>query len=138
MHTQRSDQAILQDITALIRDYAPLMRSSHAFKVCVSNGIVKLRGNLSSHLVRRVLIDSTARIPGVKRIEHDELYEDNEIANMLAAALPTNLQGRIFIRSDHGKVTLSGFLPAAELEKNAETARSMPGVVEVRTEPLGS
>jgi osmotically-inducible protein OsmY len=128
----------LQDITTLIRDYAPLMRSSHAFKVSVSSGIVKLRGNLSSHLVRRVLIDSTVRIPGVKRIEHDELYEDDEITNALAAALPTNLQGRIFIRSDHGKITMSGFLPAEELESIAQPARSMPGVVEVRTEPLGS
>jgi osmotically-inducible protein OsmY len=103
----RPAEDIAEDIAALIRSYPPLAQSRHWFTWDVAEGVVTLRGNIKSAIAQRVLLDNAPHIPGVIRVDADDLHNDEDLRLKLASLLPPG----IGVRVDYGRVLVSGTLP---------------------------
>ncbi len=122
----RPAEDIRADVESIIENYPPL-RESHPhveIEIDAENGIVTLRGNVRTPIMRRVLVDSTAQIPGVREVR-DELFDDQSLRFAVAQLMPPG----VYVRVNHGRVVLSGNLGDDERRQQLlEKAASVPGV----------
>ena len=123
--TQRPDVDIEDDIHQLIRSYAPLQISRGYFHIEVSNGNVVFRGNVRIPQARRVLLENTLRIPGVKNVDISQLYDDEMVRFKVGEQIPPGVVATV----QFGAVALTGKLPpGVSAEAITEAVSHTPGV----------
>lgn len=121
---------IQEDIQIIINNYPPLRESDPYLFIAVrGEGHITFTGNVRTRIIRRVLIDSTRLVPGVKEINDDTLYDDDTLLVQLGAVVPPG----IYLTAVNGQVVLSGRAPD-EPELLVELVKAVPGVREVKTE----
>lgn len=102
-----SDADIHEEIHRLIRDNLGTHMSRGYFHVQVLNGVVTLKGNISSTIGYDVFVENLTAIDGVVAVDDDELYSDGQLRRQISNILPRGLRIRVL----HGHVALSGRLP---------------------------
>jgi osmotically-inducible protein OsmY len=102
----------------------------------VNEGVAILRAVVRGVALRHAAARLAATVDGVETVR-DELLDDPAIERAVAHALATHpglqlLTDVVSIKSYHGEVTLTGYVPDQSQQMTAEAvARSVPGVKEV-------
>ncbi|PJF44840.1 MAG: hypothetical protein CUN55_02030, partial [Phototrophicales bacterium] len=125
----RSDLEILADIHRLVQDTQALSLSRGHFQYTVQNGVVIVKGHISSRIGYELFVDNLMNIDGVVAVDDRELYDDETLRLNIGRILPKGLRVRIH----HGVVALSGRMAADSPEVQEAIARigEMPGVVNI-------
>ena len=127
----RPDEELIQDIRDAAYNYPRLRIDMNGLDVRVIDGVVWLRGHVSSDLNRRLVEDQVKNVHGIAEL-HNELIADNELAANIAWALnsdPRLHEERIGVYPALGLVHLRGAVHTeAEREAAIEVARKTPGV----------
>jgi osmotically-inducible protein OsmY len=126
---ERTDLDILSDIEHLITQYPPLMKDRHAIKLQVKNGDVTVSGHVQTPNTRRYFLDMIPEAEGVRTIEANSFYVDENIRLEIGKVLPA---GILVAKIQHGVVILAGNLPAGDsADSVVGRVKQIPGVVEV-------
>ena len=103
----------------------------------VQGGMVTLVGNVGDLTIKQTAEQVAAEVPGVRSVRNG-LVCDDDIDVAVAQALAAGAELRscaLRVRTLHGVVRLEGAVPTERLRtKSAFSARSVPGVREVRNE----
>jgi len=127
--TVRPDIDIAEDIEDRVEHYPPTMRDRHHFHVSVHEGMVTLKGYVTSPISRRWLLDMIPQIEGVRGLDADELYDDETIRIEVGRALEP---GTMFARVEYGAVILTGRVPHGKKAQDyVKKASKIPGVRQV-------
>ncbi|MGH2504491.1 MAG: BON domain-containing protein [Ktedonobacterales bacterium] len=133
----RPDQELREDAIKAIEDYSRLRVDMEGINVTATDGIVWLRGFVSSDLNRRLMGDLVSQIHGLGEL-HNELITDPQLAGVISRALahdPRTAEERIGVYPTLGRVKLRGAVRTAAAREAAEQiARSASGVGEVSNE----
>ena len=133
----RDDDEIAQEATAAIYDYVPLRIDLPGFAVVVIDGVIWLRGHVSSDINRRLISDQMVGIRGVSAV-HNDLIADTDLAPTVSMALardPRTAGEYIGVYPLLGTVTLRGAVHTQGARQAAhEIAARTPGVERVNNE----
>jgi len=100
MNTEhRPDVDIEEEIARIVHSYSPLQMSRPYFTYIVLDGVVTFRGNIRTQQAKSVLLENTAKLHGVLRVESALLRDDEEVRGMVGAMLPDDV-----LASVHGGV----------------------------------
>jgi osmotically-inducible protein OsmY len=128
--TRRPDIDIESDIHDLIAHYPPLQADRHHFGVSVSDGVVALTGHVKSLISRRYLVDRAAEVNGVRAVNGEGLFTEEEIRLEAGQHIPSGVIANLA----YGAVILTGKLPdGAEAEAVVSQLAQIPGVEQVIT-----
>jgi hypothetical protein len=122
----RSPLDILEDIDVNIRAYPPLRESRpHLYINVADDGAVTFTGNVRSGIIKRVLVDSTAQIPGVTGVDATALYDDDALLVAVGRVMPPG----VYLTAVNGTVALSGSLRDPDaIAAAVAAAKAVPGV----------
>lgn len=133
----RPDPELREDVIKAIEDYGRLRVDMEGVNVTATDGIVWLRGFVSSDLNRRLMGDLVSQVHGLGEL-HNELITDPELASAISRALardPRTAEEHIGVYPTLGRVKLRGAVRTAVAREAAEQiANSAPGVGEVSNE----
>lgn len=141
----RRDPEILQDVVDALAAHPYLTAADrHGIREEVSDGVVRLHGNVRTAHAKVAAIAAVSSVPGALAIE-DDLIDDGQLEIDIARALDRAGLGRgsrVYVHSALGEVTLGGAAENAallpELERVAsrvEGVRSVLLHVEVQPPP---
>lgn len=133
----RSDEDILIQVTRVIQQERTLLaRDWEAVQASVADGVVRIRGNVRTSLMRRGIIEAVKRVPGVLATR-DELVEDRDLEIAVASALAGDPRTRalnLYVCARLGEVQVAGGVSGPEVAGLAIAAVSaVPGVRSVRS-----
>jgi osmotically-inducible protein OsmY len=133
------DLDVLQNVeNALWRQRLYRVSGRHSLGVEVSQGVVTLRGHVTSPMIRTQIANWVQAAPGVRGVGN-ELVADPDLAIEVAQALgQDSMTQRYLIRvgAHHGWIHLAGNVPTAEIQAAAEAiAASVSRVRGVLTLP---
>jgi osmotically-inducible protein OsmY len=128
----RTDRAIASDVSqALWRDEVLRAIDAEAIDAVVRDGIVTLRGYVSTAANKKRADRAARSVPGVLEIDN-QLVTDEEVVIAIAQALARDertREPRIFVSAKHGVVVLNGRTETAETRAAAEeVAAIVPSV----------
>jgi osmotically-inducible protein OsmY len=133
----RDDEELAQEATAAIYDYVPLRVDLPGFAVVAIDGVIWLRGHVSSDINRRLIADQLVGIRGVSEV-HNDLVADTDLAPAISMALardPRTAGEHIGVYPLLGMVTLRGNVHTQAARQAAQQiASTAPGVVGVESE----
>ena len=133
----RPDVELREDARKAIESYARLRVDLDGVNISASDGVIWLRGYVSSELNRRLIGDLVSGVHGLGELRN-ELITDPELASIISQALardPRTAEERIGVYPTLGRVRLRGNVHTAEAREAAEQlARLAPGVGEVVNE----
>ncbi len=133
----RDDDELAQEATAAIYDYVPLRVDLPGFSVVAIDGVIWLRGHVSSDLNRRLIGDQLVGIRGVAEV-HNDLVADTDLAPAVSMALardPRTAGEYIGVYPLLGTVYLRGGVHTQEARQAAQQiAGATPGVARVINE----
>lgn len=122
---QRPDIDIEEDISQLVRNYAPLHMSRAYLHFSSENGHVRLQGNVRTPQARRVLVEGTVRVAGVRGVDESDLHDDEAVRMSVAPLLPMGIYANVH----GGVVSLTGKLPGQAMSDGLIAAvGAVPGV----------
>ncbi|MDE3230197.1 MAG: BON domain-containing protein [Chloroflexota bacterium] len=124
----RPDAELREDVQRTLEDYNRLRVDIEGINVSATDGVVWLRGHVSSELNRRLASDLLGEIKGIGEL-HNELETDPDLAARISVALardPRTAEERIGVYPMLGVVRLRGVVrtPAAR-EAAEQIARSI-------------
>ncbi|RMF82051.1 MAG: BON domain-containing protein, partial [Chloroflexi bacterium] len=127
----REDADLVEDVQHLIATYPPATMDRDYLFVEAKDGVVTLRGHTHSRITRRYLEDQVPRLPFVRDVNVDELYDDDTLRLQIGRATPAGVQvAQIY----YGRVVLAGKVPEGYDEAHiVEKVAAIPGVVKVLT-----
>lgn len=133
----RPDDELRNDAIKAIENYGRLRVDMEGVNVTATDGVIWLRGFVSSELNRRLMGDLVSEIHGLGEL-HNELVTDPEVAASVSTALardPRTAEERIGVYPMLGHVRLRGLVhtPGAR-EAAFEIATATPGVGAVSNE----
>jgi osmotically-inducible protein OsmY len=133
----RPDGELREDIRRAIERYARMRVDIGGVDIQAVDGVVWLRGHVSSELNRRMIVDITGGVPGVAEL-HNEMITDPALAANISAALardPATAEEHIGVYPTLGRVFLRGVVktPSAR-EAAARIAASGHGAGEIINE----
>jgi len=127
----RADRDLQQEVESMLFDQVQLHVDFKGMDIRVLDGVLFLRGNISSSLRSDVVQDQASGVPGLLGIKN-ELIGDDELAADLAVALGKDARTRdlpIGVYPRLGVVRLSGAVHNAQQKAAAEEiVRNFPGV----------
>lgn len=133
----RRDAELYDEVRRAIEGYPRLRIDLDGIEIRAIDGVVWLKGNVSSELNRRLVQDQLTNIRGLAEL-HNELVADTELAAAVSTALagdPRTGGERIGVYPELGNVRLRGSVrtPAAR-EAAAQIAGGVPGVKSVHND----
>lgn len=124
----RPDMDIREDITSLIVRYPPLSSERHLIEFSVEQGVVRFRGHIGNAINRGYLLEHTARVPGVRRIDAGLLFDQEAMRLDIGRVLPEG----VMVNVRYSAVVLSGRPVSGEdIGLIAQQVANMPGVQKV-------
>ncbi len=133
----RPDADLRADASQAIEGYNRLRVDMEGINVTAIDGVIWLRGFVSSELNRRLVGDLVSGVYGLGEL-HNELITDPELAAEISLALardPRTAEDRIGVYPTLGRVRLRGGVRTAEARAAAEQlATATPGVGEIVNE----
>lgn len=133
----RPDAELREDAQRAIETYSRLHVDLEGINIIAIDGVIWLRGHVSSELNRRLVGDLVSGVYGLAEI-HNELITDQELAADISAALardPRTTEERIGVYPILGKVRLRGSVRTAGAREAAEQlATAIPGADEIINE----
>ncbi len=133
----RPDEQLHQAVHDAIYDYPRLRVELAGITIHAVDGVVWLRGYVSSDLNRRMVEDQLQNIPGLAEL-HNELIADSELAASVSMALahdPRTAREHIGVYPKFGDVHLRGKVTTSEARQSAGIiAAKVPGVKHVANE----
>ncbi|MGO8946933.1 MAG: BON domain-containing protein [Ktedonobacterales bacterium] len=133
----RPDEELRQAVYNAIFDYPRLRVELSGIIIHAIDGVVWLRGYVSSDLNRRIVQDQLQNIPGLAEL-HNELIADSDLAADVSMALahdPRTAKEHIGVYPKFGQVHLRGKVTTSEARQAAGTvAAKVPGSKEVINE----
>jgi osmotically-inducible protein OsmY len=133
----RSDADLRQAVYDTLYDYYRLRIDLPGIEVHAIDGVVWLRGHVSSDVNRRIVEDLLQGLPGMSEL-HNELFADNQLAAAVSLAIahdPRTASQRIGVYPRLGAVSLRGVVQTPMASAAAvEIARTIPGVKDVLNE----
>jgi osmotically-inducible protein OsmY len=143
---QVDDEMLARQVRRALSDIGPLRTPGLPIQVEVSQGVVTLRGVISTQSLKARALEETRQLPGVKQVQV-ELRSEQEVESDVAQALaadPRTHQAAFGIRvtAVNDVVALNGRAPASDIAHIAAAiAAGVPGVGLVqnrlRVEPDG-
>jgi len=137
MTPYRPDAELRTDAERAIESYNRLRVDLAGIHVTATDGVIWLRGHVSSELNRRLVGDLVSGVHGLAEL-HNELIADPELAADVSAALsrdPRTTEERIGVYPILGEVRLRGAVRTASAREAAEQlAAAIRGVDEVVNE----
>ncbi len=131
------DDALRADIRQALERYPRMWVDISGIDIQVIDGVVWLRGHVSSEINRRLVEDLSGGVEGVAEL-HNLLLPDPELAARISRALaldPITAEERIGVYPALGRVHLRGFVrTAAAREAAARIAAADQGALEVFNE----
>jgi osmotically-inducible protein OsmY len=131
----QSDERIRAAILDPLWRSTPLRRTYAPVDVSVHDGIVTLTGMVGSAIMKHIIVDEVSRLPGVRTVQADELYDDTSLQLAVARTLGSSPASRmtrddqVYIHVHHGRVALTGRVSSpAKREAIEEAAAAVPGV----------
>jgi osmotically-inducible protein OsmY len=103
----RPDIDIQNDIYDLVAHYPPLQADRHYFTVEVRDGKVTLSGHVKSPITEHYFADRVKDVPGVRSVNHDHLYNEEEIR----LAVGRRIANGVIANALYGTVILTGTTP---------------------------
>lgn len=126
----RPDVDIEEAIHDLIAHYPPLQADRHHFRVSVTDGVVALIGHVKSPISRLYLIERAAAVTGVRAVDAEQLFTEENIRLEAGQHIPTG----VIANSAYGTVILTGKLPEdASAEGIVSQLSQIPGIERVIT-----
>lgn len=133
----RPDAELRDEIWSRIYDYARMRPDLPGIEIRAIDGVVWLKGWVSSDVNRRIIQDLLGNIAGMTEL-HNDLLTDNQLAAAVSLALghdPRTAAQRIGVYPKLGEVHLRGIVQTAQVSTAAtEIARTIPGVKSVLNE----
>lgn len=133
----RDDEELRQEAFDAIYNYARLRVELPGIQIFAIDGVIWLKGHVSSDLNRRLVADQLGGIVGLAEL-HNELVADNELAAAVSMALgrdPRTAGQHIGVYPRLGEVHLRGNVRTAEASAAAaEVAQRVPGVTRIVNE----
>jgi osmotically-inducible protein OsmY len=133
----RSDSDLRMDVRQAIEGYPRMRVDIAGVNIQAVDGVIWLRGNVSSELNRRLAEDLTRGVEGVAEL-HNLLIADSDLAASVSSALardPATAEERIGVYPSLGRVHLRGLVrTAAARETAARVAAAVHGAREVMNE----
>lgn len=130
----RPDAELREDVVRAIESYDRLRVDVEGVNITAIDGVVWLRGFVSSDLNRRLIGDLVGEVHGLGEL-HNELISDPDLAATISRALardPRTAEERIGVYPTLGRVHLRGAVRTAAAREAAEQlANKIPGVGEV-------
>jgi osmotically-inducible protein OsmY len=130
----RPDPELRGDALKALESYNRLRVDLEGINVTAIDGVLWLRGHVSSELNRRLAQDLVSELHGLAEL-HNELIADPDLAASVSQALgadPRTADERIGVYSVLGSVRLRGAVhTAAAREAAAQLANAIPGVGEI-------
>ncbi|HEX8731957.1 MAG TPA: BON domain-containing protein [Ktedonobacterales bacterium] len=118
----RPDAELREDVERALEDYNRLRVDIAGITISATDGVVWLRGHVSSELNRRLASDLTSEIKGIGEL-HNELVADPDLAARISAALardPRTAEERIGVYPVLGVVRLRGVVRTPAAREAAE------------------
>ena len=129
--SSKQDLFIKERILEALNGFTVLRESRPVYSFEVQEGVVTFTGVVMTHAMRRMLLETTARIPGVVKVI-DLLSEDDQIERELASVLVQSGLPLVWVKSYRGSVTLSGEVSSSEVkEQMLALAAEQHGVLNV-------
>lgn len=133
----RPDADLRDDAHRAIESYSRLRVDMDGVNVTATDGVIWLRGHVSSELNRRLIENLVSGVPGLAEL-HNELIPDPELAAEISHRLardPRTAEDRIGVYPKLGRVHLRGGVRTAIAREAAEAlTQATPGVVEIINE----
>jgi osmotically-inducible protein OsmY len=133
----RPDAELYDEVHRAIENYARLRIDLEGIQIHAIDGVVWLKGHVSSELNRRLVQDQLTGIRGLAEL-HNELVADPELAAAVSAALardPRAAGERIGVYPELGDVRLRGIVrTTGAREAAAQIAAGVPGVRSVQND----
>lgn len=133
----RPDNELRDAVRERIESFDRMRIDLPGIVIHVIDGVVWLKGYVSSELNRRIVEDLVSGTTGIAEL-HNELIPDNLLAadvSMALARTAATSQEKIGVYPALGVVRLRGFVSSDEKRKAvAEVARSVPGVKAIENE----
>jgi osmotically-inducible protein OsmY len=133
----RPDAELYEEVHTAIEGYPRLRIDLDGIEIHAIDGVVWLKGNVSSELNRRLVQDQLTGIRGLAEL-HNELVTDPELAASISAALardPRTSGEHIGVYPELGLVRLRGEVrTAAARDASAQIATGTPGVKSVQND----
>lgn len=133
----RPDDELYQAVHDRLYAYAPLRLDLAAIEIRPLDGVVQLRGHVSSDLLRRMAEDQVQGVTGITEL-HNDLVADTDLANSvsMALALDTRTAGQhIGVYPRLGEIYLRGSVGTnAAFDGASDVARAVPTVTHVMNE----
>jgi osmotically-inducible protein OsmY len=133
----RPDAELHDEVYSRIYDYARMRPDLPGIEIHAIDGVVWLRGWVSSDVNRRIIQDLLEYIPGMAEL-HNELVADNQLAAAVSLALGHDSRTaaqRIGVYPRLGEVHLRGIVQAPQVSTAATAiAGTVPGVKSVINE----
>jgi osmotically-inducible protein OsmY len=133
----RDDEELQQEATDAIYDYVPLRVDMPGFRVHAIDGVIWLRGHVSSDLNRRLIADQLVNLAGLAEV-HNDLIADTDLAAAVSMALardPRTSAEHVGVYPRLGTVYLRGAVHSAAARQAAQqVASAVPGVERVMGE----
>jgi osmotically-inducible protein OsmY len=137
MTPYRLDADLRDDAIRAIESYGRLRVDMDGVNITATDGVIWLRGFVSSELNRRLIGDLVSEVHGLGEL-HNELITDQEVAASISNALardPRTAEEHIGVYPMLGHVRLRGVVHTAIAREAAEqVATSVPGVGKVSNE----
>jgi osmotically-inducible protein OsmY len=133
----RPDAELHEEVRTAIEGYSRLRIDMDGIAIHAIDGVVWLKGNVSSEANRRLVQDQLVGIRGLAEL-HNELVADPDLAAAISAALardPATANERIGVYPTLGDVRLRGMVrTAAARETAGRLAAGVPGVKSVQND----
>jgi osmotically-inducible protein OsmY len=137
MTPYRSDAELREDAIKAIESYNRLRVDMEGVNVTATDGVIWLRGFVSSEMNRRLITDRVSATHGLGEL-NNELMTDPDLAAEISRALsrdPRTTEEHIGVYPTLGRVKLRGAVKTAAAREAAEQlAKAAPGVGEVVNE----
>lgn len=132
--TPTHDLDIEHEINELLRTYAPLRHDRHRVHVTILDGHVVVSGYVKAIPTYEFLVNNIGLVPGVKSVNHSDLYEDEYIRREVGQVMPLGIQ----VNVEYGAVILAGKLPQGmTFDELAQKVAQVPGVNRVVNSLVG-
>lgn len=133
----RPDAALRDEIYSRIYDYSRMRPDLPGIEIHAIDGVVWLKGWVSSDVNRRIIQNLLESIPSMAEL-HNELVADNQLAAAVSLALghdPRTAAQRIGVYPKLGEVHLRGIVQSPQVSAAAtDIARTVPSVRSVFNE----
>ncbi|MFW5692049.1 MAG: BON domain-containing protein [Chloroflexota bacterium] len=126
----RSDAQIEAEVQRVLHSYPPLVHDRHRLTITVNDGMLKVSGYVKSVPTYHYLRENLTRIEGVREVDANELYDDENIRRDVGQVVPYGVQ----VIVEYGAVILAGQLNEdAAVEDLVRKVALVPGVHRVLT-----